>query len=163
MACAAMALSCSSPPGAPGGLPLAPSPPVSGARITDLRVECQSPVFVGELPVCAAVYRRLGVPSNVSVTAAWSSMMPLQGNYFVASASRAGLSLLISNQDGRAVAVGNQRFVTGGDRFILSLRFTVPPDTTRLCRAAVLMIGELRLSEPPPGRSIISCLPVMPS
>ena len=88
-------------------------------------------------------------------------MMSLQGNYAVASASRASLSLLISNQDGRAVAVGDQRFVTGGDRFILSLRFTVPPDTTRLCRAAVLMIGELRLSEPPPGPSIISCLPVV--
>lgn len=226
LAFAVTAFSCSSPPGAPVGLPLAPSPPGAGAGTTDLRVECQSPVFVGELSVCAAVHRRLGVPSNVSFTAAWSSSLPdvfafgampgtvigraagtatitaryeglqasapvtaelvdglkvkaaadqgefrvgtqvlmsLQGNYSVASASRASLSLLISNQDGRAVAVGDQRFVTGGDHFVLTIRFTVPPDTTRLCRAAVLIIGELRLSEPPPGPSIISCLPVVPS
>ena len=222
--CAVMALSCSSPPDAPGGLPLAPSPPGSGAGITDLRVQCQSPVLVGEVSFCTAVYRRNGVPADVSLQAAWSSSRPddfvneslgggvtpkvagtatitaryqgleasgqvtselvdglkinaafeqgefrpggqvtmaLQGNYSVASAPRASLFLAITNQDGGSVAGGDQRFVTGGDRFILQMRFTVPANSTRLCRAAVLVIGDTRLSEPPPGPSIISCVPVV--
>jgi hypothetical protein len=87
--------------------------------------------------------------------------MSLQGNYSVASAPRASLFLLITNQDGNSVAAGGQRFVTGGDHFIVSATFTVPANTTRLCRAAVLIIGDIRLSEPPSGPSIISCVPVV--
>jgi hypothetical protein len=222
--CTVMAPSCSGSPGQPDGLPLAPSPPTSGGGSTDLRVSCQSPVLVGEISFCTAVYRRNGVPSDVSLHAAWSSSRPeefvneslgggvtpkvagtvtitarhqgleasgqltselidglkikaafeqgefrpggqvtmgLQGNYSVASAPRASLFLAITNQDGGSVGGGDQRFVTGGDRFTLQMRFTVPANITRLCRAAVLVIGDTRLSEPPPGSSIISCVPVV--
>ena len=222
--CAVMALSCSSPPGAPGGLPLAPSPPVSSAGITDLQVQCQSPVLVGETSFCSALYRRFGVPSDVSIRAAWSSSQPdtfvneplgggvtakvagtatitaryegleasgqltselvdglkikaaweqgefraggqvtmaLQGNYAVASAPTGRLFLSILSDNGNWQAASGATVVSGGDRFTLSMTFTVPTSTTRLCRAAVLIIGDRRLSEPPPGPSIISCVPVV--
>jgi hypothetical protein len=224
LACAATLLSCSTPPGPPGWLPLAPSPPVSGAGITDLRVQCQSPVLVGETSFCAALYRRVGVPSDVSIRAAWSSSQPdnfvnepfgggvtakvagtatitaryegleasgqltselvdglkiksaweqgefraggqvtmaLQGNYAVASAPTGRLFLSILSDNGNWQAASGATVVTGGDRFSLSMTFTVPANTTRLCRAAVLLIGDTRLSEPPPGPSSISCVPVV--
>jgi hypothetical protein len=88
--------------------------------------------------------------------------MMLQGFYSVASAPTGRLQLVISNHNGIVNVVGDQRIVSAGAPFLLSMTFTMPPNTTQLCRAADLTVGGRQIHRPPPGPSIISCLDVLP-
>ncbi len=69
------------------------------------------------------------------------------GQYGVASADSAELNIEITNQDGTLVVAGTPQAVPrGGDAFVLTSTFTIPPGTTRVCRTAVLQIGATRLT-----------------
>ncbi len=69
------------------------------------------------------------------------------GHYGVASVDSAELNIEITNQDGTLVVAGTPRVVPrGGDAFVLTSTFTIPPGATKVCRTAVLQIGATRLT-----------------
>lgn len=69
------------------------------------------------------------------------------GEYGVASADAGHLNIEITDQDGKLIVAGTPRVVAqGGDPFVLSSTFTIPPGTTSVCRTAVLQIGAIRLT-----------------
>lgn len=84
----------------------------------------------------------------------------IQGVYSVASAPSGRLELLITNQDGLAVAAGDQRTVTGTDAFVVSMTFRVPDGATRLCRQARLRVGSTSFVEPTGSALASNCVPV---
>jgi hypothetical protein len=88
--------------------------------------------------------------------------MRLQGYYSVASADTARLSLRISDQRGTVTQSAPVSVSRGGDFFLLSSTFTVPNESTQLCRAAVLEVGGRFISAPEPGTSNLACLAVRP-
>ena len=49
----------------------------------------------------------------------------------------------------------------GGDRYLISTTFTLPPGTTRVCRTGVLQIGSTTLTVVP-NVSLVPCFVVMP-
>jgi len=77
-----------------------------------------------------------------------TASMWLLGFYGVASADTGILTLVITDQNGAIVSTTEPKVVPkGGDSFILMATFTVPADATLICRAAVLQIGALVLTE----------------
>jgi hypothetical protein len=49
----------------------------------------------------------------------------------------------------------------GGDQYLISTTFTLPPGTTRVCRTGVLQIGSTTLTLPP-DTSLVPCVAVTP-
>jgi hypothetical protein len=88
--------------------------------------------------------------------------MGLQGFYGVASANSGRLTLVVTDQDGATVSTSAPLTVPqGGDRYLLTTTFTVPPSTTRVCRMGVLQIGSTTLTVVP-DVSLAPCIAVMP-
>ena len=86
----------------------------------------------------------------------------LQGFYGVASADSGTLTLVITDQTGATVSTSAPLTVPhGGDRYLISTTFTLPPGTTRVCRTGVLQIGSTTLTVVP-DVSLVPCLAVMP-
>jgi hypothetical protein len=86
--------------------------------------------------------------------------MYLQGYYSVASAETARLSLRISDQRGTVTQTPPRAVARGGDFFLLSSTFTVPDESTQVCRAAVLEVGGRTLAAPEPGTSNLACVTI---
>jgi hypothetical protein len=95
---------------------------------------------------------------KVGTTGTWW----LQGSYGVASADFGTLTLVITDQTGATVTTSApQKVPHGGDRYLISTIFTLPPGTTRVCSASVLQIGSTTLTAVP-GVSLVPCLAVTP-
>ena len=72
------------------------------------------------------------------------------------------LTLVITDQTGATVSTSAPQTVArGGDKYILSTTFTLPPGTTRVCRMGVLQIGSTTLTVVP-DVSLAPCVAVMP-
>jgi hypothetical protein len=88
--------------------------------------------------------------------------MWLQGSYGVASADSGTLTLVITDQTGATVSTSAPLVVPrGGDTYIISATFTLPPGTTRVCRTGVLQIGSTTLTVVPED-VLVPCVAVMP-
>lgn len=69
------------------------------------------------------------------------------GPVWLSAHSAGELNIEITNQDGTLVVAGTPQAVPrGGDAFVLTSAFTIPPGTTRVCRTAALQIGATRLT-----------------
>jgi hypothetical protein len=91
-----------------------------------------------------------------------TATMWLQGFYGVASANSGTLTLVITDQAGATISTSTPLVVPrGGDRYIISATFTVPPGTTRVCRAGALLIGSTTLTVVPEP-SLLPCVTVTP-
>jgi hypothetical protein len=107
------------------------------------------------LRATAAAYQGpFAVGSTVTLT--------LQGFYGVASADSGTLMLLINDQTGNTIAASSLIVPHGGDRYLLEIRFTLRPGTTRICRSGVLRIGPTTLTVIPDA-SLVPCFDVAPS
>lgn len=85
-----------------------------------------------------------------------------QGFYGVASADSGTLTLVITDQTGATLSTSAPLVVPhGGDKYIISTTFTLPPGTTRVCRTGVLQIGSATLTVVP-EESLVPCVAVMP-
>jgi hypothetical protein len=84
----------------------------------------------------------------------------LQGWYSVVSADTGRLSLRISDQTGTITATAPMPVSKGGDFFLMSSTFVVPPDSVEVCRTAVLEVGAVRIEEPKPNTSSHRCIAV---
>jgi hypothetical protein len=84
----------------------------------------------------------------------------LQGYYSVASAETGLLSLRISDQAGTITTTSPLTVAKGGDFFLLSSTFVVPPDSVEVCRTAILAVGALTIAESPSGDSGLRCIPI---
>ncbi len=74
-------------------------------------------------------------------------MLALIGYYGVASADSGQLSLVITDQTGSVISTSTPMTVSkGGSFFDVSSTFTIPPNTTQVCRTAVLQIGASSLT-----------------
>lgn len=73
--------------------------------------------------------------------------MTVIGAYGVASAGTAQSGVEITDQAGNLI-VGNapQTVAKGGDSFVLSRTFVIPSSASKVCRTAVLQIGDVRLT-----------------
>ena len=91
-----------------------------------------------------------------------TATMWLQGYYSVASAASGRLSLRISDQAGVITRTSPQTVAKGGDFFLLSATFVVPPTSTEVCRTAILEIGSLTIAEPQSDGSELRCIPIRP-
>ena len=90
-----------------------------------------------------------------------TATMWLQGFYGVASADSGTLTLVITDQTGATVSTSAPLMVPhGGDKYLISTTFTVPPGTTRVCRTGVLQIGSITLTVVP-DISLVPCLAVV--
>jgi hypothetical protein len=97
-------------------------------------------------------------PFRVGATAT----MGLQGYYGVASADSGRLTLVITDQNGATVSMSAPLTVPhGGDRYLLTTTFSLPPGTTSVCRTGVLQIGSTTLTVTP-DVSLAPCIVVMP-
>ena len=86
----------------------------------------------------------------------------LQGSYGVASADSGTLTLVVTDQSGATVSTSAPLTVPhGGDKYLMSTTFTLPPGTTRVCRAGVLQIGSTTMTVAP-DVSLVPCFPVTP-
>lgn len=84
----------------------------------------------------------------------------LQGFYGVASAASGTLTMVIEDQNGTIVHTSEPLVAShGGDRYLISTSFTLPPGTTRVCRAIVLKLGPIALTADPPD-SLTRCFAV---
>jgi hypothetical protein len=83
----------------------------------------------------------------------------LQGFYLLVSGPEGQLSLEVSDQNS-VVAAATTAVPRGGDTFLLTTRFTVPPGSTRLCPVAVLRAGTAALSAP--ANAMQYCVTVTP-
>lgn len=91
-----------------------------------------------------------------------TATMWLQGFYGVASADSGTLTLVVTDQTGATVSTSAPLMVPhGGDKYLISTTFTLPPGTTRVCRTGVLQIGSITLTVVP-DVSLVPCLAVMP-
>ena len=89
-----------------------------------------------------------------------TATMWLQGFYGVASADSGTLTLAITDQTGATVSTSTPLTVPhGGDKYLISTTFTVPPGATRVCRTGVLQIGSITLTVVP-DESLVPCLAV---
>ncbi len=87
-------------------------------------------------------------------------MLALVGYYGVASADNGQISLVITDQTGTVVSTSTPMTVPkGGNFFDVSSTFTIPPNTTQVCRVAVLQIGATSLTADG-GSGLRPCLPV---
>jgi hypothetical protein len=85
----------------------------------------------------------------------------LQGFYGVESAASGQLSMKVTDQNDEVVAINSPLTVMrGGDSFVLSTQFTIPVGATKVCRTALLQIGNVTLSSVPPEET--RCIPVRP-
>jgi hypothetical protein len=85
----------------------------------------------------------------------------LLGFYGVASADSGRLTLVIMDQNGATISTSAPLVVPrGGDGYNISTTFTLPPGTTRACRAAALQIGSTTLTAVPDGPAA-ACRAVM--
>lgn len=84
----------------------------------------------------------------------------LQGYYSVASAETGRLTLRISDQSGTIATTLPVTVAKGGDFFLLSSTFVVPPDSAEVCRTAVLEVGSLTIAESPSSASGLRCIPI---
>jgi hypothetical protein len=86
--------------------------------------------------------------------------MFLVGEYGVASVENAELHIEISDQNGQLIAAGTSNIVSkGGNSFVLSSTFAIPPSASQVCRTAVLQIGGVRLTATG-SASLLSCINV---
>lgn len=91
-----------------------------------------------------------------------TATMWLQGFYGVASADSGTLTLVITDQAGATVSTSTPLIVPrGGDKYLMSTTFTLPPGTTRVCRTGVLQIGSITLTLVPDA-ALVPCLAVTP-
>jgi hypothetical protein len=108
------------------------------------------------------VVRVTATTSQGSFKVGTTATLWLQGFYGVASADSGTLTLVITNQDGATVSTSAPVTVPrGGDRYLISTAFTLPPGTTRVCRTGVLQIGSTTLTVVP-AVSLAPCIDVMP-
>ena len=71
-------------------------------------------------------------------------------------------ALVITDQNGSAIGTSApQTLPRGGDRYLISTTFTLPPGTTRVCRTGVLQIGSATLTVVP-DVSLVPCVAVTP-
>jgi len=69
---------------------------------------------------------------------------------------------MVSDQNGAIVSATPPLMVLkGGDGFNLSTTFVIPDGTTRVCRAAILQIGPLKLTDSG-NAQLFPCLDVTP-
>ena len=98
----------------------------------------------------------LGGTFKVGTTAT----MWLQGGYGVSSADSGRLTLVVTDQTGTTISTSApQTLPRGGDRYLISTTFTLPPGTTRVCRTGVLQIGSATLTVVPDA-SLVPCIAV---
>jgi hypothetical protein len=88
--------------------------------------------------------------------------MWLQGYYSVASADTGRLSLRITDQAGIVASTTPSTVARGGDFFLLSTTFVVPPSSARVCRTAVLEVGSVTVAEPQSDASALRCIAIRP-
>jgi len=88
--------------------------------------------------------------------------MWLQGYYSVASADTGRLSLRITDQAGIVTSTTPSTVARGGDFFLLSTTFVVPPSSTRVCRTAVLEVGSITVAEPQSDTAALRCIAIRP-
>lgn len=87
-------------------------------------------------------------------------MMGVVGFYGVASADSGQLNLVVTDQNGAVVSASElQMVLKGGDTFVIHHTFTLPVNTTRVCRTAVLQIGSVKLTAAGPPE-IFPCVDV---
>jgi hypothetical protein len=86
----------------------------------------------------------------------------LQGFYGVASADSGALMLVVTDQTGATVSTSARLTVPhGGDRYLISTTFTLPPGATRVCRTGILQIGSTTLTAVP-SATLVPCFAVTP-
>jgi hypothetical protein len=91
-----------------------------------------------------------------------TATMWLQGFYGVASADSGSLTIVVSDQNGAVVSSSTPLTVPrGGERYLISTTFTLPPGTTRVCRTGVLQIGSTTLTVIPVP-SLAPCIDITP-
>jgi hypothetical protein len=91
-----------------------------------------------------------------------TATMWLQGGYGVSSADSGRLTLVVTDQTGATISTSApQTLSRGGDRYLISTTFTLPPGTTRVCRTGVLQIGAATLTVVP-DVSLVPCVAVTP-
>jgi len=86
--------------------------------------------------------------------------MWLQGYYSVDSADTGRLSLQISDQTGTITTTPPMTVAKGGDFFLLSSTFVVPPASVEVCRTAILEVGSVTIAEPKSNASGLWCIPI---
>jgi len=165
------------------GLPLYFDPDVTwSSSVPDVLVSLGLGAFMGKSDVqgtITAAYQGHSASAQVTVTlqdalqataAAYqgafkvgtTATMFLQGFYGVASADSGSLTIVISDQNGALVNSSTPLTVPrGGDRYIISTTFTVPPGATRVCRTGVLQIGSTTLTVIP-VLSLVPCIDITP-
>jgi hypothetical protein len=117
-----------------------------------------SPLTVHLQDVLRVTAAALQGPFRVGTTAT----MWLQGFYGVASADSGVLTLVIIDQTGATLSTSAPLVVPrGGDKYIVSTTFTLPPGTTRVCRTGVLQIGSTTLTAVP-EEALVPCVAVTP-
>ena len=117
-----------------------------------------APLTVHLQDVLTASAAALGGSFKVGTTAT----MWLQGGYGVSSADSGTLTLVVTDQTGATVSTSApQTLSRGGDRYLISTTFTLPPGTTRVCRTGVLQIGSATLTVVPVV-SLVPCIDVTP-
>jgi hypothetical protein len=92
-----------------------------------------------------------------------SVMMAVTGFYSVQSEETGFLRLLITDEAGKVLLMGPGTVLSrGGDSFLVSAHFRVPPSSTVLCRVARLEVGLAVIDEPKLSDPQFSkyCLPV---
>jgi hypothetical protein len=106
------------------------------------------------------VVRATASSSQGSFRVGTTATMWLQGFYGVASADSGTLTLVVADQTGATVGTSAPLVVPrGGDRYLISTTFTLPPGTTQVCRTAVLRIGSITLTVVP-DVSLAPCIAV---
>jgi len=91
-----------------------------------------------------------------------TATMWLQGFYGVASGDSGSLTIVVSDQNGAMVSSSTPLTVPrGGERYLISTTFTLPPGATRVCRTGVLQIGSTMLTVIP-ALSLVPCIDITP-
>jgi hypothetical protein len=115
-----------------------------------------APLTVHLQDVLTASAAAIGGTFKVGSTAT----MWLQGGYGVSSADSGTLTLVVTDQTGATISTSApQTLPRGGDRYLISTTFTLPPGTTRVCRMGVLQIGSATLTVVP-DVSLVPCVAV---
>ena len=72
----------------------------------------------------------------------------LQGYFSVVSGPGGGLTLQVSDQNG-VVAASGRTVQQGVDSFVMSSRFTIPANSTRVCPVMILRVGNVTTATAP--------------
>jgi hypothetical protein len=108
------------------------------------------------------VFRVTASAEQGSFKVGTSATLWLQGFYGVESADAGTLTLVVTNQDDAIISTSAPQTVPrGGDTYIISTTFTLPPDATRVCRTGFLQIGSKTLTAVP-AASLVPCFAVTP-